>query len=69
MMNIGMRPTFDGQHQTIEVHVFRLKENLYGQQLQVAVVERLRGEQRFDSIEALKEQLRQDAEAAELLLR
>ena len=68
MMNIGMRPTFDGQHQTIEVHVFRLKENLYGQQLQVAVVERLRGEQRFDSIEALKEQLRQDALEAERIL-
>ena len=33
MMNIGMRPTFDGHQQTLEVHVFRLKENLYGQQL------------------------------------
>ena len=68
MMNIGMRPTFDGQHQTLEVNVFRLKENLYGQQLEVAFIERLRGEQRFDSIEALKEQLRQDAKAAERLL-
>ena len=68
MMNIGMRPTFDGQHQTMEVHVFRLHENLYGQQLQVAVVERLRGEQRFDNIEALKEQLRNDALAAEKIL-
>jgi riboflavin kinase/FMN adenylyltransferase len=52
----------------MEVNVFRLKENLYGQQLQVAVVERLRGEQRFDSIEALKEQLRQDAIEAERIL-
>ena len=68
MMNIGMRPTFDGQHQTLEVNVFRLKENLYGQQMEVAFIERLRGEQRFDSIEALKEQLRQDAKAAERLL-
>jgi len=68
MMNIGMRPTFDGQHQTLEVNVFRLKENLYGQQMEVAFIERLRGEQRFESIEALKEQLRQDAKAAERLL-
>jgi riboflavin kinase/FMN adenylyltransferase len=68
MMNIGMRPTFDGQHQTLEVNVFRLKENLYGQQLQVAFIERLRGEQRFDSIEALKTQLRQDAIEAERIL-
>jgi riboflavin kinase/FMN adenylyltransferase len=68
MMNIGTRPTFDGQRQTMEVNVFRLKENLYGQQLQVAVVERLRGEQRFESIEALKEQLQQDAIEAERIL-
>ena len=68
MMNIGMRPTFDGQYQTLEVNVFRLKENLYGQQLQVAFIERLRGEKRFDSIEALKEQLRQDAIEAERIL-
>ena len=68
MMNIGMRPTFDGHQQTLEVHVFRLKENLYGQQLEIAFIERLRGEQRFDSIEALKEQLRKDAASAERLL-
>ena len=68
MMNIGMRPTFDGHQQTLEVHVFRLKENLYGQQLEIAFIERLRGEQRFDSIEALKEQLRKDAVSAEQAL-
>ena len=68
MMNIGMRPTFDGQSQTLEVNVFRLKENLYGQQLQIAFFERLRGEQRFDSIEALKAQLQQDAIEAERIL-
>ena len=68
MMNIGMRPTFDGQSQTLEVNVFRLKENLYGQQLQVAFFERLRGEQRFDNIEALKAQLQQDAIEAERIL-
>ena len=69
MMNIGMRPTFDGHQQTLEVHVFRLKENLYGQQLEIAFIERLRGEQRFDSIEALKEQLKKDAISAEQALR
>ena len=68
MMNIGMRPTFDGQSQTLEVNVFRLKENLYGQQLQIAFFERLRGEQRFDNIEALKAQLQQDAIEAERIL-
>jgi riboflavin kinase/FMN adenylyltransferase len=63
-----MRPTFNGHQQTLEVHLFRLHEDLYGQQLEVAFVERLRGEQRFDNIDALKEQLQQDALASENIL-
>ena len=68
MMNIGMRPTFDGRKQTLEVHVFRLNEDLYGQQLLVSFVERLREERRFESVEALVGQLRQDAVLAEEIL-
>jgi riboflavin kinase/FMN adenylyltransferase len=68
MMNIGMRPTFDGHQQTLEVHIFRLSEDLYGQQLLVSFVERLRDEQRFESIEALMSQLQQDAVLAEQIL-
>ena len=68
MMNIGTRPTFEGQCQTLEVNIFNLNEDLYGKQLTVAFVERLRREQRFDSIEALKEQLQQDAIAAKSIL-
>jgi riboflavin kinase/FMN adenylyltransferase len=68
MMNIGMRPTFDGHQQTLEVHIFRLSEDLYGQQLLVSFVERLREEQRFESIEALMSQLQQDAVLAEQIL-
>ena len=68
MMNIGMRPTFDGHQQTLEVHIFLLSEDLYGQQLLVSFVERLREEQRFESIEALMSQLQQDAVLAEQIL-
>lgn len=68
MMNIGMRPTFDGHQQTLEAHIFRLSENLYGQQLLVSFIERLREEQRFESIEALIGQLQQDAVLAEQIL-
>lgn len=68
MMNIGMRPTFDGHKRTLEVHVFRLNEDLYGQQLLVSFVERLREEQRFESAEALTSQLQQDAVLAEQIL-
>ena len=68
MMNIGMRPTFDGHKRTLEVHVFRLSEDLYGQELLVSFVERLREEQRFESVEALVSQLQQDAVLAEQIL-
>ena len=65
MMNIGHRPTFDGVRQTLEAHIFQLHEDLYDQLLWVSFVARLRDEQRFDSIEALKEQLQRDAAKAE----
>ncbi|MBR1547313.1 MAG: riboflavin biosynthesis protein RibF [Prevotella sp.] len=69
MMNIGSRPTFDGRQVTLEAHILRLHEDLYGQQLQVSFVERLRDERRFDSPEALRQQLLQDAEMAEKILK
>ena len=61
MMNVGTRPTFGGHHQTLEVHIFQLHDNLYGQQLSVSFVQRLREERRFESSEALRMQLQQDA--------
>lgn len=64
MMNIGMRPTFQGTRQTIEVHIFDFEENLYGRKLTIEFVERLRAEQRFDSKAALIAQLERDREAA-----
>jgi riboflavin kinase/FMN adenylyltransferase len=68
MMNIGRRPTFDGQHTTLEVHVLHLNWDLYGHQLTVHFIERLRDEQRFDSEEALVRQLEADARKVEELL-
>lgn len=69
MMNIGHRPTFDGQHTTLEVHVLHLNENLYGHQLTVHFIERLRDEQRFDSEEALIAQLQKDLIQTEKILK
>lgn len=68
MMNIGQRPTFDGHRLTMEAHIFQLHEDLYGQQLMVSFVEKLRDEQRFDNREALIEQLKRDAEQTEQIL-
>ena len=67
-MNIGHRPTFEGQHTTLEVHVLHLNENLYGRHLTVHFIERLRNEQRFDSERALVRQLEADARQVEELL-
>ena len=65
MMNIGTRPTFDGHEQTLEVHILHFHEDLYGQPLSVEFVDRLREERRFDNMDALREQLKQDAVQAE----
>lgn len=61
MLNIGARPTFDGVEQRVEVHLLGFEGDLYGQTLSLDFIERLRDERRFDGIEALKEQLNEDA--------
>lgn len=68
MMNIGCRPTFDGDRQTLETHILHFDGDIYGQRMVVWWIQRLRDEQRFDSREDLVAQLRQDAEAAEQCL-
>ena len=60
MMNIGMRPTFEGHSQTLEVHILNKVGDMYGQMLTVEFVERLRSERRFESRETLVEQLKAD---------
>lgn len=60
MMNIGMRPTFNGHQKTLEVHILDFEGNLYGKQLSIDFVGRVRDEKRFNSPEALVEQLEKD---------
>jgi riboflavin kinase/FMN adenylyltransferase len=62
MMNIGVRPTVDGRERTIEVHLFDFNEDLYGRELQVSVIQYLRGEEKFAGLEGLKAQLAKDKE-------
>ncbi|HEX8349231.1 MAG TPA: bifunctional riboflavin kinase/FAD synthetase [Hymenobacter sp.] len=65
MLNIGVRPTVAGDlTESIEVHLLDFEGDLYDQLLTVQLVARLRDEQKFDSLEALKAQLARDAEAA-----
>lgn len=60
MMNIGYNPTVKGKTQTIEIHFFNFNKDLYGKKIQIDVLKFLREEQKFDSVEALKNQLKKD---------
>ncbi len=60
MMNIGIRPTVDGSKRVIEIHLFDFNEVVYGETVQLKLVEHLRPEKKFDSVELLKEQLQRD---------
>ncbi len=60
MMNIGYNPTVLGTEKSIEIHFFDFEQDLYDQRIQVDILERLRDEHKFDSIDALKEQLAKD---------
>ncbi|NVO86488.1 bifunctional riboflavin kinase/FAD synthetase [Hymenobacter terrestris] len=65
MLNIGVRPTVAGNlAQTVEAHLLGFEGDLYDQPLTVEFVARLRDEQKFDGLDALKAQLALDAEAA-----
>jgi riboflavin kinase/FMN adenylyltransferase len=60
MMNIGVNPTVDGKKESIEAHFFDFDASLYDKQLQVDILSRIRGEHKFESLEALKLQLEKD---------
>jgi riboflavin kinase/FMN adenylyltransferase len=60
-VNVGVRPTFDsGRGLLVEAHLIGFDGDLYGQQLRIAFLERMRGEKRFDSVDALVEQMHRD---------
>lgn len=61
MMNVGIRPTVNlGEERRVEVHLFDFNGDLYGQRLRIELLDFIRGEKKFESLEALKDQLKQD---------
>jgi riboflavin kinase/FMN adenylyltransferase len=64
MMNIGYNPTVEGKEKSIEINFFDFDGDLYGKRIQIDVMERIRDEQKFSSIEALKAQLKKDRETS-----
>jgi riboflavin kinase/FMN adenylyltransferase len=68
VVNIGVRPTFDGDEELIEAHLLDFEDELYGREIGVLFERRLRDEQRFAGIEALVAQIGSDVEAARSVL-
>ena len=66
--NIGNRPTVNGLRNQLEVHCFDCTQDLYGQNLEVTFLHKLREEKKFSSFEALKHQISLDVEAAQAYL-
>ena len=68
MMNIGNRPTINGLNQTIEVHIFDFDKDIYGKNLKVCFLKKIRKEKKFDSLPSLKSQLKKDEENCKRIL-
>jgi riboflavin kinase/FMN adenylyltransferase len=66
--NVGTRPTFEGSRRQVETHLLDWSGDLYGQEITVQFLHRLREERKFAGIEALVAQIRADAEQARALL-
>jgi len=60
MMNIGFNPTVEGKKKTIEVHLFDFDSDIYNCKIQVSILQRIRSEKKFESVEVLKDQLKKD---------
>ncbi|HEY5650992.1 MAG TPA: bifunctional riboflavin kinase/FAD synthetase [Acidimicrobiia bacterium] len=68
VVNIGVRPTFGVNARAVEVHLLDFSADVYGEEVEVEFVERIRGEQRFESLDALTAQIARDVATARSLL-
>jgi riboflavin kinase/FMN adenylyltransferase len=68
MMNIGNRPTINGLNETIEIHIFDFDKDIYGKNLKVCFLQKIRKEKKFDSLTSLKNQLKKDEENCKRIL-
>jgi len=68
VVNIGVRPTVNGAHRTIEAHIIDFDEDIYGRCLALSFVARLRDEIKFPSLDALKAQIARDRDLATWML-
>jgi riboflavin kinase/FMN adenylyltransferase len=68
MTNIGDNPTFDGKERTAEVYLIEYHGDLYGRELRIDIVKRLRGEKKFKSTQELKQQIAEDVKQGRAIL-
>lgn len=69
MLNIGNRPTVDeSKHQSIEAYFFDLDKDIYDLKIKISFIKKLRNEQKYDSVEELKTQLKKDEIASKMIL-
>ena len=66
--NIGRRPTFGNNERMVEVYVLDYHGDLYGHELRIDIIERLRSEERFDSADELKQQMAKDVKRGRSIL-
>lgn len=66
--NIGRRPTFDEGHISIETYLLDFEGDVYGERMDLEILQRIRGEVKFESIDALKAQIAKDVEAARAIV-
>ena len=68
MTNIGQRPTFGNNERTVEGYVLDYQGNLYGHEMKIDLIDRLRDEKKFNSVEELKNQIAEDIKRGRAML-
>jgi len=66
--NIGYNPTFGNDYLSVEAHILNFKQNIYGQDIRVHFVQRLRSEKKFSGLDELKRQIQADIELGQKIL-
>jgi len=68
MTNVGKRPTFGSSQRTVEVYVLDYHSDLYGRELKIDIMARLRSEERFDTVDELEKQITEDMKQGRAIL-
>ena len=68
LLNVGVRPTFGESDVVVELHILDFAEDIYGETLEVTVLDKLRDELRFSDVQSLVRQIERDIETARVIL-